>query len=472
MAGFRLIAVFLNRSTARRRVLVFAAGMAVGLLLSTFLCSRHICSNCREHPHARTLHSAEPVDLHQSPNNATLPGWPWRVRIPAKGETKGPFFEPWEYFDGWDIIYNGVREYPTYRVSRDRTGLSLQELAHVEEEVLHAVRRKYQMDLSIYSIVNAYIRRNPFVGNEYIYDVEFSEKHLLPQPPILWTRVTVTQRFEPTVTLSVSIPKERVVNFVVPFSSHVGARLKEFMQAYEREFLSQKERVRLLIAVFGRKSGEFARNELKRYQARYPEARMDVVEGSGTFQRGKARHFGTSFLKDEDLIFLCDVDIEVKRDFLTRCRHNAIKGQRVYFPEVFKMYNMEYVYRGNTKLPGDIYQVNRSHGHWGYYGYGMVCIYGVDYSAVGGMSTVITGWGGEDVDFFYRTIKIHEVVQAPDPALYHRWHSKSCPAQSLSWQQHSDCLGSKYESLADRKDLGRLLYDIAINRKSHKELYV
>ena len=40
-----------------------------------------------------------------------------------------------------------------------------------------------------------------------------------------------------------------------------------------------------------------------------------------------------------------------------------------------------------------------------HYGYGMTCMYSIDYQAVGGYNTSIVGWGGEDVDLYQRHVK-------------------------------------------------------------------
>ena len=40
-----------------------------------------------------------------------------------------------------------------------------------------------------------------------------------------------------------------------------------------------------------------------------------------------------------------------------------------------------------------------------YYGFGMACMFNMDYSSVGGFDLGISGWGGEDVDLYEKHVK-------------------------------------------------------------------
>ncbi len=141
--------------------------------------------------------------------------------------------------------------------------------------------------------------------------------------------------------------------------------------------------------------------------------------------------------------------MSVSGPFIDRCDRNTIQGKRVYFPEVFKLYNLDYVYR-NGKYKNKV-NIQRIHGHWSFYGFGMVCIYKSDYTNVGGLDTNIVGWGGEDVKFFEKVVrKKLDVLRAPDTGLSHRWHEKVCSKKLLSKVQYSQCLSSRGEGFADK----------------------
>ena len=88
----------------------------------------------------------------------------------------------------------------------------------------------------------------------------------------------------------------------------------------------------------------------------------------------------------------------------------------------------------------------------------MVCIFKSDYGRSGGFDLTITGWGGEDVDFFERVLAAEiDVLKAPEPSLSHRYHEKTC-SLSLSPSQFAMCVSSRSEGLADRMQLAEYVY--------------
>ena len=232
---------------------------------------------------------------------------------------------------------------------------------------------------------------------------------------------------------------------------------------YEEIALRTQESVRLVLSVYGAKDVQSVRSLLAEYRDKYPKAELTVVEGKGEFSRGKALHLGMTQLKADQLAFVCDVDMSVSRGFLERCRKNTMQGKRVYYPEFFKLYNLDYVYRSGD-YPNKV-SLKRKHGHWSYYSFGMLCIYKSDYTRVGGMNTNIVGWGEEDVKFFEKVVrKKLDVLRAPDTGLSHRWHEKTCP-KTLTPVQHTHCLSSRGENLADRIELANYIYEHQVELK-------
>ena len=119
---------------------------------------------------------------------------------------------------------------------------------------------------------------------------------------------------------------------------------------------------------------------------------------------------------------------------------------------------MDYVYHFKRKPRK--YTIKREHGHWVVYGYGMVCIFKSDYTAVGGFDTSIVGWGGEDVKLFDRVTSYGlEILKAPDPSLRHHYHDKVC-STSLNAFQFAMCTSSREESLADKEQLGEYVLNL------------
>lgn len=364
-------------------------------------------------------------------------------------------YAAWEYFDSTTLC-NDMLPQPSYwlRVKKDRR----HELQVVLGRMVQVASEQYGRPLKFKRVLNGYVRHNPARGSEYIIDAQFIDRRAGGK--IVDTRVSLVKPLALNyLTMQEAPNKEAVVNFIVPIAK-VNDRFKDFMRMYEVIGLKTGEKINLLLAVYGESDVQFVNGVLEPYRAKYPGAVMTVLKGQGTFSRGRALHLGMSSLKDEQLAFLCDVDMDVGINFFDRCRRNTIRGKRVYYPEFFKLYNLEYVYHGMRK-PSHI-GLRRYNGHWAYYSYGMLCIYKSDYQAVGGMNTNIVGWGDEDVNFFEKVLrKKLEVLRAPDPGLKHRWHVKVCP-QSLSKKQYQHCLSSRAENLADRIELANYIYSKGI----------
>ncbi len=320
-------------------------------------------------------------------------------------------------------------------------------------KAVQSASERFGHHLKFKRLLNGWVRHNPFRGSEYIVDCLFTDGYLRTIPK----RVSLVRPLAANyITLKDSADTKNTVNFLVPLSN-VNERFTEFMSMYETIALKSEEAVRLILSVYGSKDVSFVEGVLDEYRVKYPTAAFTVVPGQGDFSRGKALHLAMTQLHSDELAFLCDVDMSVSEQFINRCRRNTLQGKRVYYPEFFKLYNLDYVYRSG-KYPNRV-TMKRKHGHWAYYSFGMLCIYKSDYTSVGGMNTNIVGWGEEDVKFFEKVVrKKLEVLRSPDTGLSHRWHEKSCP-NSLSKTQFIHCLSSRGENLADRIELASYIYE-------------
>ena len=393
--------------------------------------------------------------------SATLPGAAFSSKCPAADTvlTVPKSYSPvskydiptWEFFDS-TALYNDATTVPGYwlTVCKDRKHEIQVMLSHALQVArTHTGHRL----LKFRKVINGYIRHNPSRGNEYIVDAEYTEGRTVIHARTNLVR-PIAKNF---VTLEDNPDGAAPINFIVPISN-VSERFHEFMGMYEMCCLKRDLKLHLWLVVYSSQDKVFVTGLIESYLKTYKRAQITVVEGSGVFSRGRALHLGMSQLRSEDLAFHCDVDMTVSNSFLNRCRKNTIRGKKVYYPEFFKLYNLDYVYIGRPrpkKIP-----LKRQHGHWAAYSFGMLCIYKSDYDRVGGMDTSIIGWGEEDVRFFERILKWKtlEVFRAPDPGLTHRWHEKVCPP-SLSKDQMKHCLSSRGENLADRIQLANYLYE-------------
>ena len=356
----------------------------------------------------------------------------------------------WQYFDSL-AVYNDETTIPGYWLTVRKDWKN--EIQTVMNQVLQEARAQTgHRLLKFRRIVNGYARHNPSRGMEYIIDAEYTEGRTVIKARTSLVR-PLAKNF---ITLEDNNDKKTRINVIVPISN-VNERFQEFMTMYEGCCLKQDAGLHLVLVVYGDNDTVFVKTVIQPFLKKYKKAKITVVEGKGVFSRGRALHLGMSSLLPEELAFHCDVDMTILTPFLHRCRKNTIRGKRVYYPEFFKLYNLDYVYI-NRPRPKKI-PLKRQHGHWASYSFGMLCIYKSDYDEVGGMDTSIIGWGEEDVKFYEMVLKkkFLEVFRVPDPGLTHRWHEKQCP-DSLSSEQKKHCFSSRAENLADRIQLANYIY--------------
>ena len=369
----------------------------------------------------------------------------------------------WNYFDALALYEDNSlsprKPLKTYRYY-------LLELQKALLEAVKAANRHHPVKIKFKQLLNGYVRHNALEGSDYIIDAEFVEvrnpkKHLSK-------RVHLVRPLGDYILQATKTDISETVHIVVPLSGVTG-RFVEFMQMYDQSCLSNNENTHLVLAVFGEKDYALVAETVSAYREKYPDASITVLQGSGAFSRAKALDLGLAALQDNNLAFLCDVDMHMEVDFLSRCRRNTIQGQRVYYPEVFKLYNMDYVYRNQHKPR--VLSISREHGHWGSYAFGMVCIYKSDYLSTGGFDVNMMGWGGEDVELYEKVIKTNlEVFRAPDVGLVHQWHPKNCTRHTSS-KQYEQCMMSKAEVLADRRELAQYIFDLEahIDQQKHTQ---
>ncbi|XP_014673644.1 PREDICTED: chondroitin sulfate N-acetylgalactosaminyltransferase 2-like [Priapulus caudatus] len=150
-------------------------------------------------------------------------------------------------------------------------------------------------------------------------------------------------------------------------------------------------------------------------------------------------------------------------EFLQNCRLNAKIGRQVYYPVVFSQYNPDIVKAYSPeKYTKDLLDINKYTGMWLHYGFGMACMFGVDYRAVGGFRLDLAGWGGEDVDLYEKHVASDiQVFRAMDPGLIHIYHAKNCSAAAAGArgqpdQQHM-CNATLADTYASRTQLALML---------------
>ena len=348
-------------------------------------------------------------------------------------------------------VYQSTTTVPVYGVG----GELREEINFIIGKVISTVNLQEATEWMLWRLIGCHLRYSGTRGREYLLDMILEEKRRRVRKRRRWH---VLRPHGPGLVLH---EEENVVealgtrvNVIVPLSN-VGERFQQFLEMYEQQVLRKKQNVALILVVFGSEL-ESVNQTVTVYQTRHPDADFTVVSGEGPFTRSVGLDTGMAQIDDSELAFICDVDMTFDASFLDRCRLNAVQGSRVYYPEFFKYYDMDYVYRFRRR-PAEL-SIKRENGHWASYSYGMVCMYKSDYLASGGFDTGITGWGGEDVDLFERILKTRvDILKAPDPYLRHRYHEKMC-SLSLNPNQFTTCISSRNEGLADRMQLAEYVY--------------
>lgn len=365
---------------------------------------------------------------------------------PVRPKTRNEL-QSWDYINSENYIFVEKSTFPVSKVTVN----TAEELQYIVKKAIDIINIEEPSELHFCELKNTFVKDTGTQGRRYILDLDLWDSKGKKVP----RRVQLLRPYQPEM---ISIPekgsRDQLINFIVPLSK-VNQRFMDFLKVYEQTCLKTQENVRLILVVYGEEDINFVNSVVDGYQKDYLDMLVTVVPGVGEFTRGRAIDYGLTLLKKNELAFLCDVDMTIERSFLNRCRLNAVKGERVYYPVFFTYYNMDYVYKFDKKPK--TFNIARQHGHWVWYSYGMICIYYSDYLSIGGFDKSIVGWGGEDVDLFLKVLAHElEVVKAPDPALTHRWHPKYC-SSSLTPKQYSDCLGTRNEALADKKELAEYI---------------
>lgn len=310
---------------------------------------------------------------------------------------------------------------------------------------------------SLLQIQTAYLRHSGYRGREYILDMKMKGNG--EEERGIWRCYVLLPPTSGMIfieTFNTQTVDKKTIEFIVPLSN-VNDRLNIFLKMYENLCLKTEEACSLNLVVYGGSDAELAKEHLETLKLSYPEAKLDLTQGSGRFSRGRALELGMEKLPGSSLAFLCDVDMIIELDFLRLCQRNTIQGRQVYYPEFFKYYNMDYVYRFSRK-PDGVLSIKRMHGHWATYSYGMLCIYKSDYISVGGFDLSIEGWGGEDVSLAKSILSQNlDIFRAPEPSLLHQYHDKICSVQ-LTARQFSSCISSRNEDIADRSQLAEYVF--------------
>ncbi|CAL1540230.1 unnamed protein product, partial [Lymnaea stagnalis] len=336
----------------------------------------------------------------------------------------------------------------------------------LNEILYHAVEslnnnRTEAFQYSYDDFVEGVYRTDPAWGSHYeLYFInkDDSKRHNS------YVKLSVFRPFAPPMTVSQNVitTGPEWINIILPLSKRVET-FRQFMEQFVRVCIKHDKRIYLTVVYFGPEGLKEVKSIMGHVAKANKFKHMKLVTLNETFARGRGLQIGALNWKGggDVLMFFCDVDIVFSPEFLERCRLNSERGQRVYYPIVFSLYNPKIVYSlQDVAMPPfqDQLVLSKDTGFWRDFGYGMTCQYRSDFLKIKGFDEQITGWGGEDVFLYQKFVRSdYFVVRATDPAIFHLWHEKFCDP-TLTAEQYKSCIRSKALNEASHAQLGLLAF--------------
>ncbi|PXF41206.1 Chondroitin sulfate N-acetylgalactosaminyltransferase 1 [Gracilariopsis chorda] len=343
-----------------------------------------------------------------------------------------------------------------------------EEINKTEHLILRVLLEHYQNDtpwnLERMYYGNKYVRMNHFWGLEYKLNGGFTltttdddgAERVDEKNATITIRRGFTQKFC-DVLVDTEVPQpETPIYVVVPYIGRL-AQLQYFYTNI-KELIDGGVNLRVVVATHGGPVHILGAAEtLREMQLGLTEGdfadghRIQVVETTGdhhgNFSRSKALLDGSKYVPYDALMFICDVDMMIKKEFFDNCRYNTRRNHQVYYPVMYSLYPY-----GS--------RVEKEHGYWRTGAFGEICVYNSDFQNTEAWATdenqrKLVGWGYED-------IALHEeftnhpqisIFHAVEPNLLHRWHPKYC-----DFNKHvSACLGTVYQNMGSQRFLAKLV---------------
>ncbi|KAK2150845.1 hypothetical protein LSH36_386g02032 [Paralvinella palmiformis] len=359
------------------------------------------------------------------------------------------------------------------RVVEKPIGFKKKELTEVVTFAIDQLNEAQEEDENVFTSENfleGIYRTEPGIGSQYeLYFRDVDYKSTTTR----YKKVSIFRPYGPLQLISKSDLHTRkdMINLILPLSGRVE-KFRQFMERFVKVCIHVDKRVFLTVVYFGMDGLNDVKNIIGSVSKSYRFKNIKLITLNESFSRGRGLQIGAqSWIQGDVLLFLCDVDIVFSTDFLERCRLNAKRGERVYYPIVFSLYNPQVVYSlQDVPIPPENEQliISKDTGFWRDFGYGMTCQYRSDLLKMKGFDETIQGWGMEDVLLYRKYVKSEiMVIRATDPSIFHLWHDKYCDPK-LQPDQYKGCIRSKALNEASHAQLGMLAFKDEIDE--HKAL--
>lgn len=360
------------------------------------------------------------------------------VDPPALNRVFTTFFSIYLFQPNSDIVVN-LTDTGRGRPTDIRDGL------HFAEKALQRFHKKPSIKVDNYSLGYSHLDR--VRGSRYIFHLISSDQSNHDRHDVVAIQRTFDGRCYLSVKEYESAIFERTVYILVPYSER-PKRLKWFLDQFDD--LREKDiPIKLILAACKDIRGNLAVAYALVSDMQFSEdVKVLPVAGdrTGFFSRAIALREGAALIPNDNIIFICDVDMYIYPTMFDSCRHNAIQNSQVYFPVFYSLYARSS-------------RIDKNGGYWRDTSYGMSCMYKSDFAAVAPYDqaeTKFVGWGGEDyvLDLAFKNDSRYTVFRAIEPALRHKWHTKHCEPFTPAYE---DCLSVKFQQLGPMASVGKFL---------------
>jgi len=371
------------------------------------------------------------------------------------------------WIDIWDTtvgnnLYSGKKVEPQEELIHGRT---TEQLLYATSVAMELVKQE-NSDVELHKFINSYTRHRGSLGQEFLLDLALL--NLRNTSANVWVkRIALLFPFQNTLhfldntryiqKLTSIIP----VRFVVPISGYLKRnKLTDFMKLYYQMCIKLKKNCKMILVLFDSTDTKVksTRSYLKRYAKKYNNFISHIVYSGAKFNRTRGYNLGMSILREKELAVLLDHNTVVTRSFLERCRQYSIRGQQIYLPNVFKYYNMQYIYP-NKKWSLHRHPIIRNHGHWGKST--VICIFNSDFNRVGKFEQIVK-WELEP-ELIPTTSNLGiSVIQSPDPGVTRVYEESNCDF-SMPSAEFKSCLMERRGDLGDKAILAN--YALSLEKK-------
>lgn len=296
--------------------------------------------------------------------------------------------------------------------------------------------------------------RNKRLKNANGFSQFYVHRAFLPTEMIVESKLAVTSG--PYNEIAVSNLGNIRVNIIIALDVGRYATFLAFVKTFEDRILKTKENISLLLVVFRDARNDTTAKMISDIDVlgrKYRDTPLTATLVEGGLSREEAIRSAIQSFKDDDLLFLADVEMDFDASTLQRIRLNTKLGERVYMPIFFSEFNPNSLSEtdGSSRKKRTVGAFDEEAGYWPRHSFRTVSCYKLDFLRTGDLKLDATGRGLDDTDvpekFFMSEINI---FRSADVGLTQIYNPAPCKT-SITKTQHDTCFAtiSSTETLAE-----------------------